>query len=87
METPLLTFPCSFPIKVIGLNNSQFIQDTTKIIQSYSKNFNPDKDMTAKLSNKNNYLALNITIEAESQEQLDKIYLELNQNKLVKITL
>lgn len=83
----IMKFPCTFPIKIMGINNKQFIAETIAIVASFSNTFNPETDVISKPSEKGNYLSITATIEAQSKDQLDNIYLALNKHKLVKITL
>lgn len=83
----LLEFPCEFSIKVMGLNVTELISEVTTIVSLYATGFDPQRNIATKLSSKGNYLSLTVTIMAESKEQLDKIYLDLNRHPLVKITL
>lgn len=84
---PLLEFPCSFLIKIVGVNLPDLIPQITAIITKHCPSFNPAQDMTYKNSKQSNYISISATITADSKQQLDAIYTELNQNKLVKITL
>jgi hypothetical protein len=83
----LLTFPCEFKIKIMGLNVNELISEVCAIINQHSEDFVPSRDLTSKLSSKGNYLALTVTVQATSKAQLDNIYLTLNNHPLVKITL
>ncbi|MCC2624934.1 MAG: hypothetical protein K0R14_807 [Burkholderiales bacterium] len=83
----LLKFPCLFPIKIMGINHLDLVAEVIAIISSHVSHFNPQDDVVTKLSKQGNYLSVTATIMATSQEQLDKIYTELNNHKLVKITL
>ncbi|MFN8770103.1 MAG: YbeD family protein [Neisseriaceae bacterium] len=83
----LMQFPCLFPIKVMGINQSALISEVVAIISSYCRDFKPDVDITIKPSRKGNYISITATIVAQSQEQLDNIYIALNKHKLVKVTL
>lgn len=87
MKTELVKFPCLFPIKIMGLNNDNLITQIVMIINKHVIDFNPKTDIASKTSREAKYLSITATITATSQEQLDKIYIELNQHKLVKITL
>ena len=80
-------FPCSFPIKVLGENSPDLVNEVCAVVAVNASNFNPDQDITIKHSSKGNYLAVTATITAESKTQLDSIYLALNKHPLVKITL
>lgn len=83
----VLQFPCPFTIKIMGTNVPELISEVCAIVGSKSAGFNPQEDITTKLSRNGNYLSVNATIQAESRKQLDEIYLELNNHDLVKITL
>jgi len=79
-------FPCEFPIKVMGRAEENF---KPLVIELVSKHV-PDLDesnITALPSKQGNYISLTVTITATSKEQLDRIYLELNGNDAVLMTL
>ncbi len=71
----------------MGTNSEDLVPEVTAIISALSNTFNPETDIVTKLSTKGNYLSISATITAQSQEQLDNIYLNLNKHKLVKVTL
>jgi uncharacterized protein len=83
----LLKFPCSFPIKIMGVNSDDLLPEVIAIITKHVDNFNPQTDITTKPSSKGNYLAITVTIIATSKQQLDIIYQELHKHKLVKVML
>lgn len=83
----LMTFPCSFCIKVMGVNTPELISEVIAIVSINSDGFDPERDIVTKPSSKGNYLSVNATITATSKAQLDTIYLALNKHPLVKITL
>jgi hypothetical protein len=83
----LLKFPCLFPIKIMGINHPDLIVEVVAIVSRHVAYFNPQADITTKLSKQENYLSVTATIMATSQKQLDTIYTELNQHELVKVTL
>jgi putative lipoic acid-binding regulatory protein len=82
---PALTFPCEFPIKVIGKADLEF---QANVLQTVRKHF-PQLGEAAAVthySKHNQYLSLTVTIQASSQEQLDAIYRELNaQPKVIMV--
>lgn len=83
----LLKFPCLFPLKIMGLTNQDLISEVTAIIAAHCSDFNPVRDIAIKPSTNGKYISITATIVAQSQKQLDKIYLSLNNHRLVKITL
>jgi putative lipoic acid-binding regulatory protein len=82
----LLQFPCSFPLKVIGKNVEAFELEVMSVMLKYLTGSTPTH-CTRRFSAGNKYLALTISFMAESQEQIDAIYQELNGLELVLYTL
>lgn len=76
-QEPLLKFPCSFPIKVMGRDENAFRETVVKIVQSHSGEIG-ESDIRVTASGNGNFVSVTITIEAESQQQLDSIYNELS---------
>lgn len=85
-EESLLTFPCEFPIKVMGRSSDTFESDVVEIVRKYVPDL-PDSAVTSRPSGKGNYIAITVLVTATSKEQLDNIYLELNAQKSVLMTL
>ena len=83
----LWNFPCKFPIKIMGSNTPELTNEICAILAEHVTDFNPNQDIEIKTSSKGNYLAVTVTITAESKAQLDSIYLALNKHALVKVTL
>lgn len=82
----LLQFPCHFPLKVIGKNVDAFELQVMSVILKYLTGSIPTH-CTRRLSTGNKYLALTVSFMAESQEQIDAMYQELNDLELVLFTL
>jgi len=85
-RTTLIEFPCHFPIKIIGSNSCVFLEEIKQITM---KHF-PDVEQSAlthKLSKDGNYLAITVTVFAESQDMLDAFYREVNQHPEIKMVL
>lgn len=83
----LLEFPCSFPIKIMGINNDNLIAEVTAVVSRHCNDFDPEDDIKIIHSTKGNYISVTATINATSQQQIDSIYLALNKHELVKFTL
>lgn len=83
---PLLTFPCEFVIKVFGLATDEFEKAVMTIISNNVKGLREDTFRT-RPSKDGKYLAITITINVDSREQLDTIYRELSANPLVLMAL
>lgn len=71
----LLTFPCEFTIKVFGNPTPSFEPTILNIIKTHAPGVEPS--VTSRPSENGKYVALSITITAESKEQMDRIYQDL----------
>lgn len=82
----LIEFPCSFPIKIVGQNSDDFIEQIKDIVLTHFPNFQ-DQHLLHKKSSQANYLAITVTVYAENQEMLDALYQDLSTHPLVKMVL
>ncbi len=81
-----LTFPCQFTIKVMGKTDSNFEKNVTHILKKHFPQIKPGQ-FSQRPSKDNNYMALSITIEAESKEQLDALYYDLSAEPSILMAL
>ncbi len=80
-----LLFPCSFPVKVMGLNTDAFASAVTAIIE---RHVGPEPvSYSRHLSSSNKYLSITATFLARNRGQVDALYQELNDHDLVLMTL
>ena len=86
MEQKLpLQFPCTFPIKVMGPNREDF---PSAVLTIFHRHIAPNQiSCSSRLSSGDKYLSLTVTFTAQSREQLDALYRELNVHELVLMTL
>lgn len=82
----VIEFPCKFPIKVIGDARDDFAQAVLNACQTQIADITADA-ITMRPSKTNKYIALTVTVAAESQAQLDAIYLAINQLSGLKMVL
>ena len=82
----LLTFPCVFPIKVMGRREDGFAQLVTDIVLKHAPDFHPET-IEMRSSKQARYLSLTVTINAKSREQLDALYSELSKHPMVTMVL
>ena len=85
-RTSLLTFPCDFPIKVMGKRVDTFAQEIAAVIAVHAPDFDPAR-MEMRASSGGNYLSLTCHVVATSQSQLDDIYRALTSHPLVSVVL
>jgi len=78
----LLTFPCTYPLKVFGKNTNEFYAAVAAVIEKHIIE-GETVSYNTKTSSGNKYLSITATFKARSQEQLTAIYKELSQHKFV----
>lgn len=82
-----IEYPCSFPIKVMGLHTETFILDVVTLAQQHDPVFDPEQHLERRPSSSGKYLGLTVTITATSREQLDNLYRAYTSHPLVKYVL
>lgn len=85
-DQSLLEFPCDFPIKIMGKNCEEFEAEIIRIVRLHVPDLG-EAAIRQRTSGKGNYLAITVTIRAQSQSQLDALYRQLTACKLTKMVL
>lgn len=75
-QTPLLEFPCDFPIKVIGKSAPDFDALVFALVRSHIPSLG-EGALRSRASGHGNYQAVTVNVRATSKAQLDAIYCEL----------
>lgn len=86
MQKKFITFPCQFPIKVIGPATDTFEGAVLHILNQHVSDLG-EGAITAKLSKGGKYLSLTVTIHAKNQEQLDALYQALTADPHILMVL
>lgn len=81
-----LTFPCRFPIKVMGPTADGFAQAIAQVVLRHAPDFDP-ATLEMRASSAGKYLALTCTINATSRAQLDDLYRDLSSHPMVRVVL
>ena len=84
-ESPL-TFPCVFPIKIMGRTQDGFAQAVSDVVRKHAPDFDPAA-LEMRASKEGNWLSVTATVNATSREQLDNLYRELVAHPMVKMVL
>jgi hypothetical protein len=82
----LLSYPCAFPIKVMGRTQDGFAQAIVAVVRVHAPDFDA-ATLEMRASTKGNYLSVTATINATSREQLDSLYRELSSHPMVAMVL
>ncbi len=81
-----LTFPCVFPIKVMGRTQDGFAQAICEVVLRHASDFDPGA-LEMRSSKAGNWLSVTATVNANSRQQLDDLYRELVAHPMVKMVL
>ena len=82
----LLEFPCRFEIKAMGRQSPEFEVQVSMIVNRHLSGV-PILGTHARCSRQGRYVSVTCVIHAASREQLDAIYLDLNSEPEVLMTL
>ncbi len=85
-EDTLFEFPCEFPLKVMGRHAAGFENHVMAIIARHVDEAEI-LESKSRPSNNGNYLSVTVVIQAQSKQQLDRVYIELNASDAVLMTL
>lgn len=86
VDDSLFNFPCDFPVKVMGLASPDFDSLVISLIRKHSPDLHEGAIQT-RLSQGGRYMAVTVTIQAQSRDQLDNIYRELTADSRVLVAL
>jgi putative lipoic acid-binding regulatory protein len=82
----LITFPCVFPIKVMGRREDGFAQEVAEVVLRHAPDFHPET-IEMRTSKNGRYLSITVNLNARSREQLDALYSELSKHPRVMMVL
>jgi putative lipoic acid-binding regulatory protein len=85
-ESPRIEFPCRYPIKVMGLDENNFREAIIDIIRQYEPDLS-DEDINFRPSRHGKYLAVNVIINAQGVEQIEKLFNDLKASGRVAMVL
>jgi putative lipoic acid-binding regulatory protein len=85
-DKPIMEFPCEFPIKAMGHATGSLHLTIVGIVRRHAPETD-DSSLKSRPSSNGKYLSITITINAQSREQLDAIYLDLTACEQVLMAL
>ena len=85
-DDPVFTFPCEFPVKAMGLAYPEFDSLVVSLVRKHSPDL-LEGAVHTRLSQGGRYMAVTVTIQAQSRAQLDSIYLELTADERILVAL
>ena len=85
-DETLLEFPCDFPIKIMGRESAEFRALARSLVEKHTGPLADDAIYTT-LSRNDSFVSVTITVNAQSQQQLDDIYHEITSHDDVLMAL
>lgn len=85
-KQPLITFPCQYPIKIIGKAGIDFNRSVVPILHQHIPNLN-QQAIVIKHSSHGKYASLTVTFAAVSREQIDNLYRALTADSNILFVL
>ena len=85
-EESLITYPCAFPIKVMGKHQAGYLEAIVSVVKQFDPQFD-EKTVEQRPSKQGNYLGLTVTVWVTSREQLDELYRTLSTHPLLSVFL
>lgn len=85
-EAPKITFPCRYPVKVMGEAVEDFEPQVLEVFRRHAPGVS-EEHVVARPSAKGNYIALTITMEATGLEQLEQLFADLKSLPAVRLVL
>jgi len=85
-DPSLIEYPLDFPLKIMGKNEPRFAGTVVEIVRRHAPDFD-ESTVELRRSKKSSYLSITCTIRAVSREQLDALYMELNDHANVVMVL
>lgn len=81
-EPPKITFPCDYPIKVVGDADEEFVAMVCQTVTRHDPAFDP-KDIQVVDSRNGRFQSVRLTMRATSEAQLQALFAELKASGLV----
>ena len=85
-EESAIEFPCQFPIKMMGRDSPEFRATARSLVEKHAGAV-ADDAVQAALSRNGRFVSVTVTINAQSQEQLDNIYRDVTSHEDVLMAL
>ena len=82
----LLSFPCRFPIKVMGAHADGFVAAVAHVARAFDPGFD-ETTIEVRASRNGRYLGLTLSVHVTSRQQLDELYRTLSTHPMVSVVL
>lgn len=85
-EKPQLTYPCKYPIKIVGYASEGFDAWVVSVVRQHAPDLS-EGAVQLRESRENRYVSVTVTINAQSPQQIETIFNALKGDKRVIMVL
>ena len=85
-DDSLITYPCHFPIKVMGHAQPDFVPALCHIARQFDPGFD-EATIELRDSKSGNYQGVTLLVQVHNRAQLDELYRTLSSHPMVKVVL
>lgn len=85
-HSPLIEFPCDYPVKVIGDAVPELESRVLALVQQHDPHFRPET-LSRQPSRNGRFLSLRVILKATSESQLKALFADLKATGLVHMVL
>jgi putative lipoic acid-binding regulatory protein len=83
---PKLSYPCAYPIKVLGEQAEDFVSVVLAIVQRHDPDI-LEEHVSVRSSSKGRYVSVNITITAQGPDHIQALFVDLKASGRVAVVL
>jgi putative lipoic acid-binding regulatory protein len=81
-----ITYPCDYPIKVVGDVRPDFHEEVYDVVARHDPTMTTDR-ISQRTSRKGNFISISFMLVAESEQQIESLFIELKQIESVRLVL
>lgn len=81
-----ITYPCDYPIKVVGDVRANFHEEVYEVVARHDPTMTTDR-ISQRTSRKGNFISISFMLVAESEEQIENLFVDLKQIESVRLVL
>jgi putative lipoic acid-binding regulatory protein len=85
-KPPRIEYPCAYPIKVMGLQEADFVDCIVEVVQRHDPQF-ATETITTRESRNGKYLSVKVTITATGPDHIQALFTELKATGRVVMVL
>lgn len=85
-DRPVITYPCDYPIKVVGDVRPNFHEEVFDVVLRHDPSMTTER-VSQKTSRKGNFVSISFMLVAHSQEQIEALFADLKEIESIRLVL